>query len=327
MYRFELRSCVVRNFFARSQQVILALLFLNCLFALTGCGGLSYKPSGPLSDLAQISCGTQSLVGAQTKSCSINLTAKAASAVQVSLQTSSIAVHVPATVLIQSGAQSATFDIVASNVNQPLSVTISGAAHGKKKSLILTLYPPATPSLTNLSCGTQTLAGSATDSCTVTLSAAPTTSVNVALKSNSSYLAVPSSVTVAAGSATGNFQATASPISSSLTATISATLGGVTVTNSIQLNVASGAGSGTQHTVNLNWSAPSSLIDLAGYHIYRSPAGASTFQMLNSSLDLQASYTDSSVASGQTYDYEVTSVSLSGAESSPSNITRVAIPN
>jgi hypothetical protein len=327
MHHFELRISVVRNLFARDQQVIFALLFLSSLFALTGCGGLSYKTSGPLSDLAQISCGTQSLVGAQTKSCSIDLTAKAASAVQVSLQTSSIAVQVPATVLVQSGAQSASFDIVASNVTQPLSVTISGAAHGNKKLLTLTLYPPATPSLTNLSCGTQSLAGSATDSCSVTLSAAPTSAVIVTLKSSSSYLAVPSSVTVAAGSATGNFQATASPISSSLTATISATLGGVTVTNPIQLNVASGSGSGTQHIVNLNWSAPSSVIDLAGYHIYRAPAGALAFQLLNSTLDLQPSYADSTAASGQTYDYEVTSVSLSGAESSPSNITTVSIPN
>jgi fibronectin type 3 domain-containing protein len=157
----------------------------------------------------------------------------------------------------------------------------------------------------------------------VVLSAAPASPVLVTLQSNSKYLTIPPSVTVATGSTTANFKATALAVGSSLTATITASLGGVSVSNPIQLNAPSVT---TQHVVNLSWSAPSSTTDLAGYHIYRSIAGASIFQLLNSAPGTQSSYADNTVASGESYDYEVTSMSSSGAESNPSNITTASIP-
>jgi hypothetical protein len=311
-----------------------ALLLLSSFIALSGCGGLSFKGAGSLSgtpastasDLKQISCGTQSLVGPQTKACSIDLNGKATTTVEVSLQSSNAALQVPAAISVQSGAQSATFNIVSSNVTHAVTVTISGTNHGHKKSTAITLYPPGPASLTQLSCGSQSVIGPITQSCSVSLSTAPTSSVVVKLQSSSSYLTVPPSVTVAAGSTTGNFRSSVSAVSSPLTATITASLGSVTVSDPIQLNSATGSNPATQHTVNLSWNPPGSLTDLAGFHVYRSPGGASIFQLLDSTTNQQSSYADTTVASGQTYDYEVTSVSLSGAESSPSNITRVSIP-
>jgi len=313
-----------------------AVVVTIVLIALSGCGGLSFNGSGKLSgtpasaasDLTQISCGTQSLVGAQTKSCSVDLTKKTKSAVQVSLQTSNSALQVPATVSVESGAQSATFNIVSTNVTKTLSVTISGSAHGHKKSTVITLYPaaPTSASLTNVSCGTQSVTGPATETCSVSLSTSTTSPVVVALHSSSSYLTVPPSVSVPAGSTKGNFQAAVSGVNSQVNATITASLGGVSVSGLIQLNATSAGTPTTRHVVNLAWNPPSSLTDLAGYHIYRSTAGASAFQLLNSTLSTESAYADDTVASGNGYDYEVTSVNLTGIESAPSNITTVSIP-
>jgi len=47
---------------------------------------------------------------------------------------------------------------------------------------------------------------------------------------------------------------------------------------------------------------------------------------LNSSPETETAYVDSTVVSGQIYDYIAESVDASGVESSPSNIFSVAIP-
>jgi fibronectin type 3 domain-containing protein len=75
------------------------------------------------------------------------------------------------------------------------------------------------------------------------------------------------------------------------------------------------------------WNAPTSSVDpVTGYNIYRSPSGAGTYQLLNSSPDTGTSYTDPGVTSGQSYDYYVESVDASGNLSVPSNTTTVTIP-
>jgi fibronectin type 3 domain-containing protein len=88
----------------------------------------------------------------------------------------------------------------------------------------------------------------------------------------------------------------------------------------------SGTGAAEQHEVDLTWDAPSSSpVPVAGYDVYRS-TGGSAFQLLNSSLDTQTAYVDSTVQSGKTYSYEVESVDASGMASSPSNQITVTIP-
>ena len=89
----------------------------------------------------------------------------------------------------------------------------------------------------------------------------------------------------------------------------------------------SGNGTAAQHEVDLSWEAPSSSSDpVAGYNIYRSTNGGSSFTKLNSSPDSQVSYTDSTVQSGTTYVYEVKSVDASGAGSSASNQITMNVP-
>jgi fibronectin type 3 domain-containing protein len=89
----------------------------------------------------------------------------------------------------------------------------------------------------------------------------------------------------------------------------------------------SGTGESVSHRVDLSWDAPSSSADpIVGYNIYRSPGGSSAYQRLDASADTQTTYVDSTVQTGLIYDYYVTSVDSSGAESVPSNQVAATIP-
>jgi fibronectin type 3 domain-containing protein len=89
----------------------------------------------------------------------------------------------------------------------------------------------------------------------------------------------------------------------------------------------SGTGQATSYTVDLSWSAPSSSTDpVAGYNIYRSSNGGSTYQLLNSSAQSTTTYTDSTVQAGTSYMYYVESVDAQGSASSPSNTWSATIP-
>jgi hypothetical protein len=98
-------------------------------------------------------------------------------------------------------------------------------------------------------------------------------------------------------------------------------------TNSTAVIPLSGTGETASNAVNLSWDAPSSFSDpVAGYNVYRSPSGSSTYLLVNSSIDTATTYVDSTVQAGLTYDYIVESVDASGVESSPSNMFGVTIP-
>jgi fibronectin type 3 domain-containing protein len=112
-------------------------------------------------------------------------------------------------------------------------------------------------------------------------------------------------------------------------ATAGAVTGQLTVQSNSSVNgtvAISLTGTGVAHYVDLSWDAPGGSADpVAGYHIYRS-TGGSTYQLLNSSLDTQTTYVDSTVQSGQSYDYIVKSVDSSGVESTSSNQAAATIP-
>jgi fibronectin type 3 domain-containing protein len=106
--------------------------------------------------------------------------------------------------------------------------------------------------------------------------------------------------------------------------------GQLTITSNSSSNptvVVSLSGTGTSHQVDLSWNPPSASPDpVAGYHVYRAPSGSTSYQLLNTSSDVQTTYADTTVQSGQAYDYVVKSVDASGVESAPSNTTSVTIP-
>jgi fibronectin type 3 domain-containing protein len=119
---------------------------------------------------------------------------------------------------------------------------------------------------------------------------------------------------------------TAAAVKSAQSVTLIASANGVSENDVMQLLGSTSPPPTSQYQVDLSWNPPTSGASVAGYNVYRSAGNPSSFQLLNSYIDTQTGYSDSTVASGETYDYEVKSVSSTGQESSPSNITTVTIP-
>jgi hypothetical protein len=83
-------------------------------------------------------------------------------------------------------------------------------------------------------------------------------------------------------------------------------------------------GTGTAPYVDLSWIASTS--EVSGYNVYRSTSAKGTYTKLNSTLDVDTSYADKTVAGGMTYYYKTTAVSSSGKESPYSGDVEVEIP-
>ncbi|HEY2472018.1 MAG TPA: fibronectin type III domain-containing protein [Terracidiphilus sp.] len=284
--------------------------------------------SAATPSLSQISCGTKSLTGAQSKACSVYLTQAASSWTKVTLTSSNAALALPTTVTVPAGAKTGGFVVVASAVSKAASVTITGSSSGATKTDVITLYPAVTntASLSKVSCGTLTLTGPTTKACSVYLSAAASSQVKVSLSSNNSSLQVPVSVTVPAGATTGGFALTAAAVSTTQTATLTASSNGVSKTDVLQLEGGSGSQPTAGYQVQLSWNAPNTTDTITGYRVYRAAGGTTSYQLLNSTLDGNTSFTDSGVQGGKSYDYQVTSVDSKGSESAPSNAALFTIP-
>src|SRR5712691_9565287 len=80
-----------------------------------------------------------------------------------------------------------------------------------------------------------------------------------------------------------------------------------------------------QHTVQLSWT-PSISTNVTGYRIYRGTTPGGPYTILSLSLVAGASYTDTTVKSGQTYYYVATAVDKTNKESLYSNEARASVP-
>jgi hypothetical protein len=209
-------------------------------------------------------------------------------------------------------------------VTKTVTATITGSLRGVSRTFALTVYPLGA-TLSNVSCASQSLSGSSATACTLTLSSPAASAIVVALSASSSAIQIPSAVTVNSGATSAQFNVTALAVSATQNVTLTASSGGVSQSYMLQI-LGAGTQSG-QHKVQLNWDAPGSAATaIAGYRVYRAIANTSGYALLTASLDTQTSFTDGGVQSGTTYDYIVTSVDVSGTESSPSNSTEVTIP-
>jgi hypothetical protein len=94
-----------------------------------------------------------------------------------------------------------------------------------------------------------------------------------------------------------------------------------TATTSFSITISAGSG----YAVLLNWTAsPSSGV--TGYNVYRSTVNGSNYTKISSSAVSSLTYTDPTVAAGQTYYYVTTSVDNSGDESGYSEVVQMNIP-
>ena len=85
-------------------------------------------------------------------------------------------------------------------------------------------------------------------------------------------------------------------------------------------------GSGVQAnpSVVLNWNASTSKV--IGYNVYRGSQSGGPYAKINQSVDSRTTFTDTSVAAGQTYYYVIAAVNSSGQQSKYSNQAQVEIP-
>lgn len=293
--------------------------------------GLGVQPvSASAPALSGISCSSASMTGAGTNSCKVTLNAAAPSdGMVVALASGNTAVTVPTSVTVSSGAVTAGFIATAAAVTVTQTATLTATASGVSQSLGLQLNSAGallSASQTSIAFGDvslnvpgiQALTLTSTGTLPVTINTAvitgtgftmSTIALPVTLNPGKSVATVLDFLPTIPGSATGQLTVTS-------TATAGATM------------IISMTGTGaTPYEVNLSWDAPASSTDaVAGYHVYRSPNGVSSYQLLSATVNAPTTFTDNAVTSGQSYIYYVTSVDHSGVESVPSNQFGVTIP-
>jgi hypothetical protein len=79
------------------------------------------------------------------------------------------------------------------------------------------------------------------------------------------------------------------------------------------------------HIVGLSWDA-SNFPNVVGYNVYRGPSANGPYTKINSSLDPNTTYSDTTVQAGETYLYVTTPVDNQGVESAYSNQSEATIP-
>jgi hypothetical protein len=178
--------------------------------------------------------------GTVTTSNTVTLSVPAPSSGTVVTLTSSkpTAAAVPATVTVPSGALTAAFNITTSAVTASTGVTISAAYSGTSQSATLMVMPPATSSaLASFTCSPTSLRSYSSSSCVITLkSAAPAGGSTIAVSSGSNLIALPQTVTVAAGATSVTFTAKTGKVPNSRIITVTATVGGTSLSVKFSLS-------------------------------------------------------------------------------------------
>jgi len=219
--------------------------------------------------LTSLTLNPPSLAGGQVSSGQVNLSGPAWSGgATVSLTSSNpSAAAGPATLTVPEGATSARFNVTAGHVVAATPVTITGTVAGSSKAATLTVVPW----ITSLTINPSSVLGGGSAAGTITLGfTAPSGGTLVTLTSTDpSTAAVPASVTVPAGAATATFQVATQPVSSAVSVTINAAVGGEVKGTALQVMplaptslvlslspTSIAAGGSSVGTVTLNSSAP-----------------------------------------------------------------------
>ena len=196
----------------------------------------------PAAVLSGVSVNPSSVVGGNTSTGTVTLSAAQSGATVVALSTPAPAsvATMPASVTVPAGATSATFQIATQPVAETFNMNIFADLAGSPGRQALLLINPGgaqTPTLSALSLSPSSVVGGTSSTGTVTLSgAAPTGGAAVSLSENSSATAVPASVTVPAGATSANFTVTTTAVTATTSATVSAVFGGVTRTAALTVN-------------------------------------------------------------------------------------------
>lgn len=212
------------------------------------------------------------------------------------------------------GAATGAVNIVSDASNSQLNIALSGMGTAAGQLLV----SPA-----SLSFGSVVVGSSASLDGTLTANG-QTLTVTAATPNNSEFIlsGISPPVTIPAGQAV-TFTVTFTPQASGATSTSLSFA--TSVTNSPALQSVSGIGAApNQHSVDLAWTASA---DAVGYNIYRGITPTGPYTIINTALNGTTTFTDSAVASGQTYYYVAAAVNASSEESGYSNQAEAVIPN
>ena len=278
--------------------------------------------------LDRVSCVAKTYTSAGSDTCRAFLTSISTTHPYIALKSNNPAVTVPSGVTVSLNASSKGFTANIGSVTTAQTATITATMNGISKSFTISLSPSGTSTPAMSVNATSISFGS------VVVNSPQEQSVRIASTGTAALIVKSATVSGTGFSATSaTFPVTLNPGQSiSLQVLFDPTKAG---TFTGQLAIASNAssasipltGTGASHQVELNWNAPSSSSNPAvAYNVYRALSGSSSFARVNSSPDPVQTYTDNSVQSGTAYDYRVTSLNSSGAESSPSSKISIRVP-
>lgn len=249
--------------------------------SLSGTGGqITINQPPPVTSLSNLSCTPASIATPGTATCTVSLTAAAATNTTVALSSNSSYAAVPPSVVVPSGMSSATFTANASAVSGNTTATLTASLNGNVRnfSLALTKSSVTQPGVSSLTCSPISPAGGASVNCTVNLTgAAPSGGTTVTLSSDNAYAVPPNQVTIPAGLSNGVFTVVTTVVTAVHSSTISASSAGVTQStvltiqppagtslSSLSCNPAIiGPGGTSSCTLTITGSAPSGGISIA----------------------------------------------------------------
>ena len=187
--------------------------------------------------MSGVVCSPTSLGQSTVSTCTVTLTQTAMTGgASVTLSSNNTLLTVPTTVTVAAGATTATFSATAAaSIPSIQSATVTATLGTSSQTSAINLQAPVLVS--GVVCSPTSLGQSAVSTCTVTTTQpAPTGGASVTLSSNNTLLTVPTSVSVAAGTTTATFGATAAAtIASNQTAMVTASYNSSTQTASVNL--------------------------------------------------------------------------------------------
>jgi hypothetical protein len=273
------------------------------------------------------------MTGAGTDSCTVTLNAAAASSgFAVNLASNNSAVTVPASVTVAAGATTGSFTSTIAAVSTAQTAILTASAGSVAQTFGIQLgtgVPTLSINATTIAFGNVLVGSPATQSVTLTSTGTAPVTVSAASVSGAGFSVSDASFPLTLNpNQTATLSVEFNPVATLLgLVNGSLTIASNSSSGSSTVITLTGTGQTAAYQVMLTWSAPSSSSDsVAGYNVYRTPSGGTSYQQLNASAITQTTYVDTTVVAGQTYDYIVESVDASGNTSSPSNMAVIALP-
>ncbi len=201
-------------------------------------GGVSATASLTVNPvpLASVGVSPASLAGGSSALGTVTLAVPAVGGgALVSLSSSDAALVVPASVTVLAGSTTATFPVTTFAVSTSTPVTVTAARGSVARTATVTVRPPALAQLI-LSPSSLTEGASASGSVTLEQPAGASGVIVQLTAGNPSALAVPASVTVAAGQSSAAFDAVAGAVGATTVVEVTAASGGATRTATVTVN-------------------------------------------------------------------------------------------